>query len=308
MGRDIGIYKEILMQLKNEVYDPFEQAAIYYKFIPQFDSYLTANNIKIIWVSSYPRSGNRFFNTLLYFTLFPQNTDFSNFSYVMLDEHLLDKQRPYEQFFIHNINGQKLIFVKTHFPFNARHNLARHTYGAVHIYRNPFDVAISDFIMSEYNSICNDEKKLNLHMKNYFVYFSNFYLSPTSSLYGYSSWPEHYFSWKKLHLYSTIKFISLDYDFLCNDHSAFHICMKEFGINLTTTRLEEIYTLSSWSNAERFQRKMIEQNSEVGGFRDRQGNPMTHLTPKSVKEKVLRFALPYKQGLDEKFRAWTSII
>lgn len=201
------------MQLKNEVYDPFEQAAIYYKFIPQFDSYLTANNIKIIWVSSYPRSGNRFFNTLLYFTLFPQNTD-----------------------------------------------------------------------------------------------FSNFYLSPTSSLYGYSSWPEHYFSWKKLHLYSTIKFISLDYDFLCNDHSAFHICMKEFGINLTTTRLEEIYTLSSWSNAERFQRKMIEQNSEVGGFRDRQGNPMTHLTPKSVKEKVLRFALPYKQGLDEKFRAWTSII
>ena len=130
------------------------------------------------------------------------------------------------------------------------------------------------------------KKKLNLHMKNYFVYFSNFYLSPTSSLYGYSS----------------------DYDFLCNDHSAFHICMKEFGINLTTTRLEEIYTLSSWSNAERFQRKMIEQNSEVGGFRDRQGNPMTHLTPKSVKEKVLRFALPYKQGLDEKFRAWTSII
>lgn len=115
MGRDIGIYKEILMQLKNEVYDPFEQAAIYYKFIPQFGSYLTANNIKIIWVSSYPRSGNRFFNTLLYFTLFPQNTDFSNFSYVMLDEHLLDKQRPYEQFFIHNINWAEINFCENAF-------------------------------------------------------------------------------------------------------------------------------------------------------------------------------------------------
>lgn len=299
--------KEHDMNLNKEALPPFEQMAAFSQHIHVFEKYLEENKLKIIWLASYPRSGNRFLETLLFLYLQHNDKGFENYWRIKFDIHTLGYSR-FDNVSVYRVSGENIIFCKTHFPFNARHPFYTYTYGVIHLYRRPFDIAVSDFIMSEYHSISHDEKLVNAFLTNYFAYFTNFYLSPTSSLYGYSSWPEHYFSWKKFSLYSDVCSFHTDFDSLQHDPKAFMRLLSTFDFPIDAARIDDVYSKATRENAERFQKEMLAQGSENGGFFDYAGKPMIHITPQEVKNNIRKKAMVHEKTLDELYKKWTSII
>ena len=161
----------------------------------------------IIWVSSYPKSGNTWVRTFIS-TYYLSKTDKFNFS--MLKNI---RQFPHEKFFDKkisdiksainnwdsaqiNINQKnKLIFLKTHAALVKINNISftsnKHTLGAIYIIRDPRNVVTS---LSNHYQLTFDEslkfmtnKKKFLLKKNDPSNFGNFTFL--------NSWSEHYKSW-----------------------------------------------------------------------------------------------------------------
>ncbi len=161
----------------------------------------------IVWISSYPKSGNTWIRTFIS-TYYLSNNDKFNFS--MLKNI---QQFPHEKFFDKNINDiksainnwdlaqkninlrNKLIFLKTHSalvkindkPFTSN----KHTLGAIYIVRDPRNVVTSlsnhfELTFDESLEFMTNNKKFLLKKDNLsnFAYFTFL-----------NSWSEHYKSW-----------------------------------------------------------------------------------------------------------------
>ena len=161
----------------------------------------------IVWISSYPKSGNTWVRTFIS-TYYLSSND--KFDFSMLKNI---RQFPHEKFFNkkisdmnsainnwdlaqNNINlKNKLIFLKTHAALVKINNIPftnnKHTLGAIYIVRDPRNIVTS---LSNHYQLTFDEslefmtnKKKFLLKKNDLSNFGNFTFL--------NSWSEHYKSW-----------------------------------------------------------------------------------------------------------------
>lgn len=98
----------------------------------------------VIWLASYPKSGNTFMRMLLHSYFFGGNHDSATIAQNMPDIHrLLETKRELAP------NVQHL--VKTHFLYSQRHPHLANTIGFIYILRNPRDVLLSNarFMLEE---------------------------------------------------------------------------------------------------------------------------------------------------------------
>ena len=190
----------------------------------------------ILWISSYPKSGNTWVRTFLSTYYFSKNNEF-NFN---LLKNI--KQFPHEKFFNQKINNiqsaidnwdkaqtkinsiNKFIFLKTHSALvkinNTPFTSKKHTAGGIYIVRDPRNVITSmsnhyqlDF--DETLKFMTDEKKFLID-NNKYNNFANFTFL--------NSWSNHYKSWMENKQFDTL-FIKYE-DLEKNTKDTFFLILK----------------------------------------------------------------------------------
>lgn len=159
--------------------------------------------MKVVWLSSYPKSGNTFIRMLMHAYLFGKPQDTEEVGRRIPDIHLLLSQNR-----VLEDRGDQQIFVKTHFCFSAKHPHAESTSGCIYILRNPRDVLLSN---ARYLGADADPDKL----RKFAIHFINNLGLPHWRQMNMGSWPEHLASW----LYPANKMpqIFIRYEDLCTD-------------------------------------------------------------------------------------------
>jgi len=142
----------------------------------------------IIWLASYPKSGNTWVRFLLLNLLYGRQDTTEN-----LESHIPD---------IHKSNGHiRLpvngnILIKTHFMLADNMPLLDHTAGFIHIIRNPIDVMISNM---NYAYMANrtpfDAAELEDFRNKYIARFTGNHGDPYWSSLGRGGMDEHISSW-----------------------------------------------------------------------------------------------------------------
>jgi len=88
--------------------------------------------MNIIWLASYPRSGNTYLRFLLYNYYYGKVSDSRD-----VDEKVPDLHRNTA------LSDENPLFVKTHYPYDSKHPHLPRTRGFVYLTRNPADVLLS---------------------------------------------------------------------------------------------------------------------------------------------------------------------
>ena len=229
----------------------------------------------IIWLASYPKSGNtwvRSFITTLLYSVDGQN-DFSNLSNI--------RQFPDREFFKNyvddfkniqeiaknwsvvqsylNLDG-KIKFFKTHhinctIDKNAFLDL-NNTIGVIHIVRDPRNVVTS--IKNHYAFKDINTSKEKLFNENNWIGFEKSYKAIKSNQVPtlISSWKNHYLSWKnKSNNYLLIKYE----DLIQNPHYEFNkiakYISKIIGINFTNEKIEKSIETNKFSELKKLEKK-----------------------------------------------------
>jgi hypothetical protein len=109
---------------------------------------------KIIWVASYPRSGNTWIRFLLANLLCASCNNSQELSKIIPDVHDPSSNKESYQF-------NDIAFLKTHWTYEFVSSLNLETIGAIYIYRNPLDVIASHI---NYCLLAD-----NITMKNTFI-------------------------------------------------------------------------------------------------------------------------------------------
>jgi hypothetical protein len=93
----------------------------------------------IIWLASYPKSGNTFLRLLLYRYIYADTIDTKKIEKIIPDLHKLLSNRKKL-----NLNLTGSVLAKTHFLFSDQHPYKKSTAGFIYIIRNPRDVLLSN--------------------------------------------------------------------------------------------------------------------------------------------------------------------
>ena len=164
----------------------------------------------IIWIASYPKSGNTLIRAILTSLIFSEDgiVDFknlhriSNFSngfffkkFISSYENILETSKYWIKAQEELNKNKKLKFFKTHNAFctingNAFTN-ENNTAGCIYVVRDPRDVVVS---ASKYYDLSHDETKNNMFNEKMDL-INNMKGSPFNTFLG--SWPNHYNSWTK---------------------------------------------------------------------------------------------------------------
>ncbi len=200
----------------------------------------------IIWLSSYPKSGNTFvrsllashfytndgsfdFNLLEKIKQFPDNILFENLGINTKDKNELEKNFINVQKIINKRDGETLRFLKTHSVLNNEHGYVLtdiyNTLGVIYIVRDPRSV-----IKSYANHMQISESEAFETLKSY-RYISG---SRGETLMG--DWSSNYKSWKIFKKKN--KYLLIRYEDLLNDTRSTFFKILEFVYKLSNSKLE----------------------------------------------------------------------
>ena len=205
----------------------------------------------ILWIASYPKSGNTWLRALLssyYFSTdgnfkqsllsnieqFPQKKYFNNFTY---NPKIITDTSRYWIEAQENINKNgKINFFKTHNILGAINNINftnnKNTIGAVYIIRDPRNVITS--LQNHYELSSNEALEFMLNEKKYI--YDHHVENDFSDFQFISSWEKNYKSWKYQNEFP-IKIVK--YEDLTNDINSFFYEIIKF-INQITNKNELI--------------------------------------------------------------------
>jgi aryl sulfotransferase len=145
---------------------------------------MTAPDLKsVVWVASYPKSGNTWVRFLVCNLVFgPQESAAA-----------LNRLAPD----IHELAGtpappQGLTFLKTHFPHSHRMPLASNTGGAVYVVRHPADAMLSNYHYARRNGSAAD-----LTLEQYLQRYLTARGDPRWKELGIGAWDDHVSSWQQ---------------------------------------------------------------------------------------------------------------
>lgn len=242
---------------------------------------------KIIWIASYPKSGNTWMRYLLGNYFFNQNDNFnvdiiSNLKKFHINDRLLNldalkglKENPYEvsKYWIKSqenlkITNGNVVFLKTH---NALVNIDNNEFtnddlslGIIHIVRDPRDVLIS---YSKYRNLSLDETIKFMISKNLsYVRKKN----DPSEVEIIGSWGFHYNSWKN----GIIKIprIIIKYEDLVDDSYKVFSRVIEFlsdlmNFEINNKKIRSSINLSKFENLKKSEElKLFKENQGTDNF------------------------------------------
>jgi hypothetical protein len=136
-------------------------------------------NNKILWVASYPKSGNTWIRFLLANLLCGPINNSQQIDHIIPDMH-----HPIEKYYAF----EEVLHLKTHWKYDKISSLNFKTIGAIYIYRNPLDVIASHI---NYWGLTDDMSKKNLFIEQ----FINSYGAPKWIAFDAGTWIENIKSW-----------------------------------------------------------------------------------------------------------------
>lgn len=239
---------------------------------------------KIVWLASYPRSGNTWIRFLLYNLLFGTPESVSDVEGVIPDIHFLLSQAT-EASKIENVIEEILcyesILLKTHFTLDVLASrpfteLLENTAGFIYIVRNPTEVLASNInysLLTSYNheiSVDNNdceidrEQKLNVLRTNLINEFIENKGTTFWQELGYGQWDEHINSW--LHNTLDIPFIVIRYeDLIANTYQQLKRTGEFLCVDFTEESLSNTVKNSSFQILKEFEEKAISHH-EISAF------------------------------------------
>jgi len=261
----------------------------------------------IIWLTSYPKSGNTWVRVLISNIINFNKIDFENpfgfidqiesypnvkhFSSLIKDFNNPDEMVP------NWINSQNLLSLNKNIKIFKTHNMLgsfgkyrftdlNNTAGVIHIVRDPRNVVSSLKNHFSLNNI-NAAKKFIL-AKNNWVYGRDTGVLPTFI----SSWQMHYLSWKSFpNNYLLIKYEDLLINPMNEIKKIYNYLKKFFDLNLKSEDFGKIIKLSSFNN--------LKKNENEGKFKE----SLEHL---ATKKKINFFnsgpSNDWKKILDENLK------
>ncbi|HTN93640.1 MAG TPA: sulfotransferase domain-containing protein [Gallionella sp.] len=139
--------------------------------------------MKVVWLASYPKSGNTFARMLLHTYLYGKSQNSEEIAGKIPDIHQILKQN---KSLVPNEDSR--VLVKTHFCLTADHPYAEVTTGYIYILRNPRDVLLSN---ARYLGVDGNPDSL----RKFALSFINDLGVPRWRQMKMGSWPEHLASW-----------------------------------------------------------------------------------------------------------------
>lgn len=139
--------------------------------------------MKIVWIASYPKSGNTLVRLLLHNYLYGEtdNTD-------LIDDRIPGLHRLLAENRTVDLDGSGIKLIKSHFLFSKRHPYAEHTAAFIYILRNPRDVLLSN---ARYLGADSSDREQR-HFADRFIEQLGV---PRWREMGMGTWPQHIGSW-----------------------------------------------------------------------------------------------------------------
>ena len=266
----------------------------------------------ILWIASYPKSGNTWLRALLssyYFSTdgnfkqsllsnieqFPQKKYFNNFTY---NPKIITDTSRYWIEAQENINKNgKINFFKTHNILGAINNINftnnKNTIGAVYIIRDPRNVITS--LQNHYELSSNEALEFMLNEKKYI--YDHYVENDFSDFQFISSWEKNYKSWKYQNEFP-IKIVK--YEDLTNDiYSCFYEIIKFINQITNKNDLIDEKKMKKSIHSTSFQKLKEIENSKgfLESVKSKKKNsqiPFFNMGPKNDWKKILNEDLKVK--------------
>jgi hypothetical protein len=194
----------------------------------------------VVWVASYPKSGNtwvRFLLTNLLHGRFEESQRIHEVTPVL--ERGIDPRQ---------LRTDRKNFIKTHIAYTPALPLHEATVGAIYILRNPLDVLASNlnyFFLTSNLGATDDAARLAVIAEQYVEAFLTHRGDPRWFQFNYGSWVQHVESWNDpRHPFPVLR---LRYEDLLDDTAAAltEIC-RVFGLERSEAELREAIANSSF--------------------------------------------------------------
>lgn len=188
-------------------------------------------NPPVIWLASYPKSGNTWLRFMLYAALYgpPQRS-------ADVPAKIQDIHRPMPT----NLDHDAPIYIKTHFELTDQHPQLDNTHKAIHIIRNPKDVLLSALNYHRLNAITPAQ----LSSKDYAKVFIAQAGDPQYAQLGFGTWTSNARSWRTTTRFPVLK---LRYEDLKADpHTQLSTILEFLEIDKTPDEIAAAVTASSF--------------------------------------------------------------
>lgn len=138
------------------------------------------NDMKIVWLASYPKSGNTWLRFFLHNYLFGKATSSQEVAQKIPDIHRI-RTIPSDH--------PGSLLCKTHFALSPHHPSLQDTIGFIYLLRHPKDILLSslNYCRLEGDNLMSEEEFAMEFIKNMGA--------PKWEAVGMGSWPSHYHSW-----------------------------------------------------------------------------------------------------------------
>ncbi|MDJ0626182.1 MAG: sulfotransferase domain-containing protein [Candidatus Caenarcaniphilales bacterium] len=201
--------------------------------------------MKIVWLSSYPKSGNTLVRMLLYSYLFSEPKES-----IQIDEKIPDLHKLLSRGLALKANIDSNLIIKSHFSFSDEHPYHKNTQGFIYVVRNPRDVLLSN---ARYLGVSSEE------LRDFAINFIDQVGVSKWKRMNMGNWSEHFSSWFQATSSYPSCFIKYE-DLKINPKNSFKKIIEFLGIELDDGKLEVAVKASSLENA----RKMEESDKKKG--------------------------------------------
>lgn len=223
-------------------------------------------NTQIIWLASYPRSGNTWIRFLLANLIFGKPETSLDVEQSIPDIHFCLSG-------FHGVTVEDLllwdtVLCKTHFKFSPQMPLAQYTSGFIYIIRNPIDVMMSSFnyYLLKIGDKLPDmtDETIGKHLDRYIDSFLTRKGDPTYIEFGFGNIIEHFESW--LGISKQFPNLVIRYEDLLSSPKAKsrEIC-NFLDLNVDEAEIESAIENSSFSEMKKLEEKAI-STKERGMF------------------------------------------
>jgi len=187
--------------------------------------------MNIVWLASYPKSGNTWVRFMLYAAIFgpPKNS-------LDVSKKIPDIHRPMP----FDIPESGTLHIKTHFELKANHPKLADTSKAIHIIRNPRDVMLSAINYRMLTSDTASEMQKDLVIKAFLQAKGD----PHWKASGFGAWASHARSWRNT---TGFPVLPIRYeDLKANPHAQLESMLEFLGIQRSREQMEEAVLASSF--------------------------------------------------------------
>jgi sulfotransferase family protein len=188
-------------------------------------------NPPVIWLASYPKSGNTWLRFMLYAALYGPPQRSADVPSKIQDIH---RKMPA------NLDPQGPHFIKTHFQLTDQHPMLDRTLKAIHIIRNPRDVLLSAL---NYRKLTG-EGSWTITKKHYAKAFIKTGGDPDFAKIGFGTWASHAKSWRNTDRFPVL---ALRYeDLKSQPHTELSKMLNFLEITKTQDEIDAAVTASSF--------------------------------------------------------------